>query len=155
MAERCLKGLCFNCPEKFSKEHLQHCSMKGIYLLELDDVAISDDESAEEGLEVSMHAITGIASNQAMHLEVRIASHTLRALIDTDSTHSFAADQTTCCLGLSSTPQAGLMVGVANGDRVPCTRICKLASIMISGEAFSISLYVLPLEGYELVLRVQ
>jgi hypothetical protein len=33
MTRRCEGGLCFNCHEKFSREHLKQCSMKGIYLL--------------------------------------------------------------------------------------------------------------------------
>jgi hypothetical protein len=39
MAHRCKEGLCFNCTEKFSRDHLKQCSMKGIYLLEM----VSDD----------------------------------------------------------------------------------------------------------------
>lgn len=31
MAQRRVDGLCFNCPEKFSREHARQCSMKGIY----------------------------------------------------------------------------------------------------------------------------
>jgi hypothetical protein len=33
MAAKREKGECFNCTEKFSKEHLKSCSMKGVYLL--------------------------------------------------------------------------------------------------------------------------
>jgi hypothetical protein len=36
MARRREEGLCFNCPEKFSRDHLKQCSKKGIYLLEMD-----------------------------------------------------------------------------------------------------------------------
>jgi uncharacterized 2Fe-2S/4Fe-4S cluster protein (DUF4445 family) len=33
-----LDGLCYNCPEKFSREHVKQCTMKVIYFHELDDV---------------------------------------------------------------------------------------------------------------------
>ena len=52
-AERRLKGLYFSCPKKFSKEHLPHCTMKGIYLLELDEDTAREDN-------ISMHAITAL-----------------------------------------------------------------------------------------------
>jgi hypothetical protein len=38
-----MDGLCFNCPEKFSREHARQCSMKGIFWMELD----TDDTDAE------------------------------------------------------------------------------------------------------------
>jgi hypothetical protein len=37
MVHRREEGLCFSCPEKFSQDHLKHCSMKGIFLLEMED----------------------------------------------------------------------------------------------------------------------
>ena len=50
MARRRVEGLCFNCPEKFTPGHLKHCTMKGIYLMELDDdfVQVDDADSDEE-----------------------------------------------------------------------------------------------------------
>jgi hypothetical protein len=33
-----LDGLCYNCPAKFSREHIKQCTMKVIYFHELDDV---------------------------------------------------------------------------------------------------------------------
>ncbi|KAM0891817.1 hypothetical protein ACQ4PT_026120 [Festuca glaucescens] len=65
MADRRQKGLCFNCPEKFSKSH--KCSMKGVFLLELNGEASDDD--LEDHVEVSLHALTGISD-----LDVRCSS---------------------------------------------------------------------------------
>jgi hypothetical protein len=36
MAAKRVRGECYNCTEKFSKEHLEVCPVKGIFLLELD-----------------------------------------------------------------------------------------------------------------------
>jgi len=47
MADRRAKGLCFNCPEKFSQEHLKIFPMKGIYLIELADEEA--DATSEKG----------------------------------------------------------------------------------------------------------
>lgn len=50
MANRRMKWLCFKCPEKFSKEHLQHCTMKDIYLLELDESTAVDEGYTDDGV---------------------------------------------------------------------------------------------------------
>jgi hypothetical protein len=47
MTDRRAQGLCFNFPKKFSCEHAKTCTMKGIYLLELDTIGLSGDEEGE------------------------------------------------------------------------------------------------------------
>lgn len=52
MPDRRFKGRpCFNCPKKFSRDHASKCSMKGIYLLELDD-GENGDHSSDEHVEI-------------------------------------------------------------------------------------------------------
>lgn len=156
MAQRRADGLCFNRPEKFSREHIKHCSMKGLYLMELDDsTPVEDDEAAEDEVEISLHALTGIKTGETMRLSVSIVSTQLRALVDSGSTHSFISSATASRLGLTLEPRSGLTVGVANGDRVPSPGVCKQVSVTIDNEQFFIDLYVLPLEDYELVLGCQ
>jgi hypothetical protein len=41
MVQRCDTGLCYNCPTKYSKGHAKECTMKGIYLLEVVDNAMT------------------------------------------------------------------------------------------------------------------
>ena len=67
MAERRMQGLCFNCPEKFSREHMRQCTMKGIYLMEIDDEATTDDDISDIDVEISLHAFTGIKTGYTMH----------------------------------------------------------------------------------------
>jgi len=109
MARRRVEGLCFNCSEKFTPGHLKHCTMKGIYLMELDDdlVQVDDDESDEEP-KISMHALTGIHTSDTMHLVTKIADRSLRALVDSGSTHSFIATSAASRLGLVYEPRTGL-----------------------------------------------
>ena len=88
MARRRVEGLCFNCPEKFTPGHLKHCTMKGIYLMELDDDFVQVDDADSDGEpEISMHALTGIHAGDTMHLMTKIADRSLRALVDSGSTH--------------------------------------------------------------------
>lgn len=69
-ADHRLKGLCFNCPKKFSKDHASKCSMKGIYLLELDDAENSDNSSDE--VEISLYDLVGIRMGKTMQLQVEV-----------------------------------------------------------------------------------
>jgi hypothetical protein len=42
MAAKRARGECYNCTEKFTKEHLEVCPVKGIFLLEMDTPAPDD-----------------------------------------------------------------------------------------------------------------
>jgi len=66
MAQRRLEGLCFNCPEKFSREHAKVCSGKGIYYLELGDDDASDDGTTEDDITISVNAVTGIRTSSTL-----------------------------------------------------------------------------------------
>lgn len=151
MADRRMKGLCFNCLEKFSKEHLRHCTMKGIYLLELNESAAVDEGYIDDGVEISLYALIGVNEGGTMHLEVVIGTTVLRSLIDSSSTHSFLAESTAVCLG-RPTSLPGFSVNVANGDRVPSVGICEGVRVRIGQEEFNIDFYITPHDGYEVVL---
>jgi hypothetical protein len=126
--------------------------MRGIYLLEMDDDSTPEEDAASEGMEVSLHAITGIHTGSTMCLAVLAAGHAVTALVDSGSTHCFVAPATAQRLGWQPQPRQGMTVGVANGDRIPCSGLCSAAAIAIDQEAFHIDFYVVPLAGYEMVL---
>ena len=56
MARRREEGLCFNCPEKFLREHLKHCTMKGLYLLD------AGDDASDTDPEISLNALSGLST---------------------------------------------------------------------------------------------
>ena len=92
MAKRREEGLCFNCPAKFTREHLKECTMRGIYLLEVEGETELDD-SDSDNVQISANAITGIASSKTMQLLVALSSGELRAPVDSGSTHCFIAEE--------------------------------------------------------------
>jgi len=154
MAQRRLEGLCFNCPAKFSKEHLKQCPMRGIYIMDMEDDAGSNSD-ADGSPEVSIHAMTGIPTGDTMLLHTTVSREPLVALVDSGSTHCFMSTTTAERLGLHPTPRPGLTVGVANGERVAFARVCPNTTLSIAGEDFCVDIYIIPLVGYELVLRCQ
>jgi hypothetical protein len=90
-----------------------------------------------------------------MQLEVWLNDHTIGILVDSGSTHSFIFVTAACRLHLDPVHKLGLHVGVANGDQVACTGICRAVHIFINSKEFVIDLFVIPLEGYDMVLGVQ
>lgn len=151
MVQRRLAGLCFNCPEKFSREHSKQCSMKGIYWMELEGNDDSDGAAKDE-LTISVNATTSIQTSSTLQLTTVVHAVSLTALVDSESTHSFIAADTAARLGLTPEARLGLTVGVANGDRVPSAGVCRNVVVHIGQEEFCINLFVIPLDGYELVL---
>jgi hypothetical protein len=79
------RGECYNCTKKFSQEHLKVCPVKGVFLLQLDDVSFSDEDETEDP-QISLNAITGISPAETLQLFVRVARATLSALVDSGST---------------------------------------------------------------------
>jgi hypothetical protein len=154
MAAKRAWGECYNCTEKFSKEHLEVCPVKGIFLLELDTPEPLEQLDDTSPL-ISLHAIIGIVAAETMKLLVTIASAPITALVDTGSTHSFISTETACRLHLEPLFRPGLQVTVANGDRVASAGVCPNVKFFIGSEEFVLDLFVIPLAGYEMVLRVQ
>jgi hypothetical protein len=151
MADKRKKGECYFCSEKFTPDH--KCATKGIFLMELEDNDALSDQV--EDLEISLHALIGLANPNTMQLMINIARTDLRALADSGSTHTFIHDAVALCLGLQVTMQPNLSVKVANGERLQSYGACKATNITIQGETFRQDCYTLPLEGFDIILGVQ
>ncbi|KAF2308119.1 hypothetical protein GH714_035471 [Hevea brasiliensis] len=72
-------------------------------------------------------------------------------LIDSSSTHNFISKIVAQKLGATLDSQSALQVVVANGEKIPSMGTCK-ETIQVSGEHFPIELYVIPLDGFDVVL---
>jgi len=155
MTKRREEGTCFYCPEKFSREHMKQCSMRGIYLLEVDGEIDVDDNADDNDVNISLNALTGLASPITMHLGLTLQEHNVRALVDSGSTHCFIDSDTASRLGLRPRPRPGMTIGVANGDRIPCEGLCAALPVQIGDEHFAIDFYIIPLSGYQVVLGCQ
>lgn len=64
IADRRMKGLCYNCLEKFTRNHVNECTFKGIYWLEVEDSnAIFDDQPTDDDVQISLLAMIGIRTS--------------------------------------------------------------------------------------------
>jgi hypothetical protein len=59
MAAKRERGECYNCTEKFSREHLKVCPIKGVFQLQLEEDSFSAEETEADSL-ISLNVITGI-----------------------------------------------------------------------------------------------
>jgi hypothetical protein len=121
--------------------------------MELDDQ--EDLEIIAEDLGISLHVLTGLSRASTMQLLLTIAGTTLRALVDSGSTHTFIHDAVVHRLGLEITHKPGLSVCVANGERKQSYCACKGTMLSIQGETFQVDCYTLPLEGFDVILGIQ
>jgi hypothetical protein len=94
-------GKCYNCTEKFTKEYLEVCPMKGIFLLELNMPEPTDplDDTVPQ---ISLNAITGISPAETVKLLMHLYNTIVTALIDSGSTHSFISTEVASYLHLEA-----------------------------------------------------
>jgi hypothetical protein len=103
----------------------------------------------EDDPSILLNAITGLTSTNMIQLAVRVAGDTVGTLIDSGSTHSFISASVTAHLHLEPLHQPGHPVKVANS-----AGIYKATHIYIDDEEFVVDLFIIPLEGFDMVLGV-
>jgi hypothetical protein len=118
-----------------------------------DDLPLKETIETEDPL-ILLNAITGLAGADTMQLAVRMGDQLLGALVDSSSTHSFISVGAASRLYLDPLPLPGLHVKVANGDRVATAGICRKTRIYIDSKEFVIDLFIIPVDGYDMVLGV-
>ena len=124
----------------------------------LDSVVDDDDDEGGEATPdavapvFSLHAVAGVPIGNMLLLRVALGAASLVALVDTGSTHNFIAEDVANRTGLAMVRRGSPSVTVANGERVPCNSVAKLAAFSIDGEHFTADLFALALAGYDMVL---
>ena len=161
MTERRKLGLCYNCDEPYVKGH----KCPHVFYLEVTDYTVEEPEDdnrpppapaafdPDEPL-ISLHAITGIRTEETMQLYVSIGNEQFIALLDSGSTSNFVRLNVTrrTKLAFNHCPSSGVIV--ANGDRVACRGYACDVAIRIADEFFDINCYTIPLGTYDMVLGV-
>ena len=162
LREKREKGLCYNCDQKYT---LTHCC-RNRYLLLLgtddDDGQLIESDLADSHLDEdipgdisSLNALMGHPYARALRLEGYFGDHRFHVLIDSGSTHNFIKltiiEQLQ--LPVSGTPRFRVFIG--NEDFLLCTQRCSSVSIALQGYKFTIYLFVLPIEGPDVVLGIQ
>jgi hypothetical protein len=136
--ERQCKGLCFNCDEPYVRGHV----CQRLFYLHNDDyvgdvapaevatatvsqppvVALPDPDpetAPTSAPHVSLHALAGVCTENAMVLHVTVEGQQLVTLLNSGFTTNFINTELCARLQLATSPRPALRVLVANGDGSP------------------------------------
>ncbi|KAH9646382.1 hypothetical protein KPL70_024860 [Citrus sinensis] len=165
LREKREKGLCYNCDQKWSNSH--RCRSKFLLLLGTEDVdeamgppinsEISDvvEETIITGDISSLNALAGQNTPRSLRLLGEINQQPVQVLIDSGSTHNFIKPAVAEVLGLAVQDTTTFRVYIGNGDSLVCRYVCSQVALSMQGHVFYIDLYVLPIEGPDIVLGIQ
>ncbi|KAH9745584.1 hypothetical protein KPL70_004126 [Citrus sinensis] len=156
------KGLCYNCDQKYSANH--RCRSKFLLLMGTDDnePASFEQELPPESVEEvitgdisSLNALAGQINPRSLRLIGEVGYHSFQVLIDSGSTHNFVKPTVAERMGLPIQPTSPFRVYIGNGNFLVCKYFCPQVALTLQGTVFTLDLFVLPIEGPDVVLGIQ
>ncbi|CAA0835688.1 Uncharacterized mitochondrial protein AtMg00860 [Striga hermonthica] len=156
MKERRLKGLCYNCDDKWSPSH-KCANLFLIYVGSDEDLEeipepLEEEELTIQGDASSLNALAGSDSPRSLRIWGRINEKRVHVLIDSGSTHNFIRPEVAECLRLPVKPIAPFKGYVGSGDSLVFPNQSLELALEMQGTSFEVALYVLPIQGPKIVL---
>ncbi|KAD3642211.1 hypothetical protein E3N88_31435 [Mikania micrantha] len=167
-------GLCFRCPEKYHPGH--RCNPPQFHLIVDNDepynqpplIDLNDEPPSQveqpphsqqdhipnQFLSLSPAALLGVASPKVLRVTGFIAGHSVSILIDSGSTHNIIQPRVASFLNLQVSPIQPFSVMIGNGEFIHCTGYCPEVMLCLAKHQFSFPLFVLPIEGADIVLGI-
>ncbi|VFQ64452.1 unnamed protein product [Cuscuta campestris] len=154
--EKDAKGLCYNCDQKWSRDH--KCGRFFILMGDEEDdqplVEVPDETVVAADIS-SLHSLMGVSSPRSLRLQGRVGKHEVQVLIDGRSTHNFVHPDLVSKAQLPVSAMPPFRVYVGNGDYLLCDKQCVGVDLELQGTVFTVDLFVLFVHGHDLVLGVQ
>jgi hypothetical protein len=113
------------------------------------------DSPDSELFQLSLQPATGHPSPRTLRFTATIHNHRVLVLVDSGSSHKIIQPRIATFLNLPIQPLSSFTVMVGNGEHLHCTGICNDIPVLINDHTFHTSLYVLPIQGADMVLGVQ
>jgi hypothetical protein len=170
MVERQLKGLCYNCDEKYFPGH--KCKEHNLFMAVFEDISEEDVETPlvpespkitditppsdppEVELIISLNALIGFSAPQNLNLIGYIKHHKVIILVDSGSTHNFIhhriAQETDCYIHAINNFQ----IMIANGGSMKCGGLCENVHLQISDYHLKSHMFAIDMGGCDIVLGV-
>jgi hypothetical protein len=171
MAERQLKGLCYNCDDKYFLG--DKCKEQNIFMAISKDVSEEDVEAPlvsvspkptnitppsdppEVELVISLNALTGFFSLQTLKLIGYIKHMRVIILVDSGSTHNFIhrriSQETNCYICVVNNFQ----IMIANGGFMKCGGRCENVCLQIGEYHLKSHMFVINMGGCDIVLGAE
>ncbi|KAD3641337.1 hypothetical protein E3N88_30561 [Mikania micrantha] len=103
---------------------------------------------------ISYNALFGGCSASTLRFSGHIKGKAVQVLLDGGSTHCFVQTRVASFLNLTVESITPFSILVGSGERLPCSGIAKQVELKIQKSTVIVDLYVLPLQGWDLVLGV-
>lgn len=112
-------------------------------------------DTEPEFFHLSLQAATGYPSPRTLRFTASIHGHKFTILVDSGSSHNIIQPRIASFLHLPIQPLSSFSVMVGNGEHLHCTGLCKDTPLMVDQHFFTVPLYILPIQGADVVLGVQ
>jgi hypothetical protein len=168
MVERQLKGLCYNCDDKYFSGH--KCKEQNIFIAISEDVLKEDVETPlvfrspetmditppsnppEVELVISLNSLTGFSAPQTLKLIGYIKHRKVIILVDSGSTHNFihhrVAQETHCYIHAVN----NFKIMIANGGSMKCGGCCENVCLQIGDYHLKSHMFAINMGGCDIVL---
>ncbi|KAJ8749838.1 hypothetical protein K2173_013241 [Erythroxylum novogranatense] len=100
------------------------------------------------------HYMPSQDTTRTMRISAKVGSSELIVLIDSDSTHNFINEKIAGFLKLPVAQTKPFNVKVANGGHLRCNEKFENVPILLQGIPFTVTLYSLPIMGFDMVLGI-
>ncbi|VFQ64783.1 unnamed protein product [Cuscuta campestris] len=152
------KGLCYNCDQKWSRNH--RCGRYLLMVLDEDDPDVAEDSVLQDEVAVtgdisSLNSMAGVTTPRSLRLFGTVSNQILVVLIDGGSTHNFIHPKLVERLRLPVLEIVPFKVYVGNGDSLLCSKQCPNVQLTMQGFTVSLALFILDIHGQDIVLGVQ
>jgi hypothetical protein len=168
MVERQLKGLCYNCDDKYFLGH--KCKEQNLFMEIFEDILEENVETPlvpespeitditppsdppEVELIISLNALTGFSAPQTLKLIGYIKHRKVIILVDSGSTHNFIhhriAQETHCYIHAIKNFQ----IMIANGGSMKCGGRCENVCLQIADYHLKSHMFAIDMGGCDIVL---
>lgn len=156
------QGQRFNCDQRWTPSH--RCLNGGLMVLAVDDddeQALEDDDEIQEEDKViygdisCLHLLTGRDTPHSLRLKGRKGNQNFTVLVDNGSTHNFIQPSLAKQLKLDVQSTTSFRVSIGNSDTLVCQNKCVGVSIELQGTKFLVDLFILPIQGPDVILGIQ
>lgn len=156
------KGLCFNCDEAYSPSHrckgrLFRMNTYQGCLVEMCEEPPDKECPIEEvgATEISLQALSGTFNPRTLCLQGSVKGRNLTILIDSGLIHNFIQDSMAYKLGVGLQSLQEFRVFIGSGEYLVCQEVCRQVPRTIQEVTMTEDLYVLTMEGANIVLGIQ
>lgn len=162
-AEKIAKGLCYFCDEPYERGHKCKFRESQLFTVEVPgdlEQVIEEEEEIQSDLEIkepciSVNALAGGQNFQTMRVKGFVQNKVISILVDSGSTHNFVDINLVDALKCDLEEIAPKAVTVADGNHIPCNKVCKNFNWKMNDKEFIAEAMLIPLGGCDMVLGVQ